>query len=87
MYWASSHLAIGYGILKYRIGDSNADNPNYVPLLYDPAKPVGQRFSQDNMPMSNIARLYHSVAYVFFLIFGCVCVYDFFVVLFCHLEL
>ncbi|KAB5591986.1 fungistatic metabolite [Ceratobasidium theobromae] len=52
----------GYGILKYRIGDSNADNPNYVPLLYDPAKPVGQRFSQDNMPMSNIARLYHSVA-------------------------
>lgn len=54
----------GYGNSKYRIGDSNADNPTFTPLLYDPALPVGQRFTQANMPTSNIGRLYHSVAYV-----------------------
>ncbi|KAF8606041.1 hypothetical protein BDV93DRAFT_438131 [Ceratobasidium sp. AG-I] len=52
----------GYGNLQHRIGDSNADNPAFTPLLYDPSAPAGQRFSHDNMPTSNIGRLYHSVA-------------------------
>ncbi|KAL5633213.1 hypothetical protein ACGC1H_003644 [Rhizoctonia solani] len=52
----------GYGNSRYRIGDSNADNPTFTPLLYDPSLPVGQRFTQLNMPTSNIGRLYHSVA-------------------------
>ncbi|KAG9127920.1 hypothetical protein FRC07_007571 [Ceratobasidium sp. 392] len=52
----------GYGNLQYRIGDSNADNPTFTPLLYDPAAPLGQRFSNEGMPTSNIGRLYHSVA-------------------------
>ncbi|CAE6401549.1 unnamed protein product [Rhizoctonia solani] len=52
----------GYGNSKYRIGDSNADNPTFTPLLYDPSLPVGQRFTQLNMPTSSIGRLYHSVA-------------------------
>lgn len=52
----------GYGNSQYRIGDSNADNPTLTPLLYDPSLPAGQRFTQANMPTSNIGRLYHSVA-------------------------
>ncbi|CAE6482201.1 unnamed protein product [Rhizoctonia solani] len=54
--------AAGYANAQNRIGDSNADNPTFTPLLYDPALPVGQRFTQANMPTSNIGRLYHSVA-------------------------
>ncbi|KAF8594625.1 hypothetical protein BDV93DRAFT_458595, partial [Ceratobasidium sp. AG-I] len=52
----------GYGNLQHRIGDSNADNPTFTPLLYDPSAPAGQRFSSENMPTSNIGRLYHSTA-------------------------
>lgn len=37
-----------------------ARNPTYTALIYDPAKPLGQRFSRG--PTSTIARLYHSVA-------------------------
>ncbi|KAJ1306840.1 hypothetical protein OPQ81_007825 [Rhizoctonia solani] len=54
--------AAGYANAQNRIGDSNADNPTLTPLLYDPDLPVGQRFTQANMPTSNIGRLYHSVA-------------------------
>ncbi|CAE6440782.1 unnamed protein product [Rhizoctonia solani] len=53
---------IGYANAQNRIGDSNADNPTFTPLLYDPDLPAGQRFTQANMPTSNIGRLYHSVA-------------------------
>ncbi|ELU43602.1 copper radical oxidase [Rhizoctonia solani AG-1 IA] len=42
--------------------NSNADNPTFTPLLYDPSLPAGQRFTHANMPTSNIGRLYHSVA-------------------------
>ncbi|KAF8738930.1 Copper radical oxidase, partial [Rhizoctonia solani] len=52
----------GYANSQYRIGDSNADNPTFTPLLYDPSLPAGQRFTHANMPTSNIGRLYHSVA-------------------------
>ncbi|MCJ1429075.1 hypothetical protein MMC29_006988 [Sticta canariensis] len=43
--------AQGFGIAK---------NPTLEVLIYDPAKPVGQRFTTG--PRSDIARLYHSVA-------------------------
>ncbi|EJU05922.1 hypothetical protein DACRYDRAFT_127562 [Dacryopinax primogenitus] len=52
----------GYGNVKGQIGQSNADHPVFQPILYDPAKPLGQRFSSDGMPTSQIPRLYHSVA-------------------------
>ncbi|KZO95807.1 copper radical oxidase [Calocera viscosa TUFC12733] len=52
----------GYGNVKGQIGQSNADNPVFQPVLYDPNQPLGQRFSSDGMPTSQIARLYHSVA-------------------------
>ncbi|KAJ7757149.1 glyoxal oxidase N-terminus-domain-containing protein [Mycena metata] len=52
----------GYNSLQNVVGNSNADRPNYTPLLYDPSAPLGSRFTRDGLPTSNIPRLYHSVA-------------------------
>lgn len=52
----------GYGNLQGLAGQSNADNPAFTPVLYDPEAPEGERFSSQGMPTSTIARLYHSVA-------------------------
>ena len=52
----------GYGNVVNQVGASNADNPVYTPVLYDPVAPLGQRFSSAGLPASNIPRLYHSVA-------------------------
>ncbi|CCM00010.1 uncharacterized protein FIBRA_02035 [Fibroporia radiculosa] len=52
----------GYGNVIDQIGASNADNPVFTPVLYDPLLPQGRRFSSLGMPTSNIARMYHSVA-------------------------
>ncbi|CAL1705108.1 unnamed protein product [Somion occarium] len=52
----------GYGNVADQVGASNADNPVFTPVLYDPRAPVGQRFSSVGMPTSDIPRLYHSVA-------------------------
>lgn len=52
----------GYGNVKDRVGQSNAANPVFTPVLYDPLAPIGKRFSSDGMPTSDIPRLYHSVA-------------------------
>ncbi|CAE6537759.1 unnamed protein product [Rhizoctonia solani] len=52
----------GYGNVPDQIGQSNADNPAFTPVLYNPAAAAGGRFSSAGMPTSNIARLYHSVA-------------------------
>ncbi|KAG8742754.1 hypothetical protein FRC10_000968 [Ceratobasidium sp. 414] len=52
----------GYGNVPDQIGSSNADNPAFQPLLYDPAAASGSRFSNAGMPTSTIARLYHSVS-------------------------
>ncbi|KAF9513126.1 copper radical oxidase [Hydnum rufescens UP504] len=52
----------GYGNVKGKVGQSNAANPVFTPVLYDPSAPSGQRFSRQGMPTSSIARLYHSVA-------------------------
>ncbi|KAG6884479.1 hypothetical protein C0993_010688 [Termitomyces sp. T159_Od127] len=39
---------------------SNSDHPVLRPVLYDPNAPLGQRFSNDGLPSSEIARVYHS---------------------------
>ncbi|KAG8690448.1 hypothetical protein FRC08_010528 [Ceratobasidium sp. 394] len=52
----------GYGNTRDRVGFSNADDPVYTPVLYDPKAPIGTRFSSAGLPTSSIARLYHSVA-------------------------
>ncbi|CAE6492836.1 unnamed protein product [Rhizoctonia solani] len=52
----------GYGNVPDLIGLSNADNPAYTPVLYDPKAAVGRRFNSTGMPASSIPRLYHSVA-------------------------
>ncbi|GAA5924677.1 uncharacterized protein JCM15063_005705 [Sporobolomyces koalae] len=53
----------GYGNVKDEIGASNAREPNFQPLLYDPneSKPSA-RWSTAGMPKSKIERLYHSSA-------------------------
>lgn len=45
-----------------QVGQSNADNPAYTPVLYDPAAAPGSRFNSSGMPTSNIARMYHSTS-------------------------
>lgn len=52
----------GYGNVLNQVGASNADNPVFTPVLYDPSAPAGLRFSSVGMPTSNIPRLYHSIA-------------------------
>ena len=52
----------GYGNVRHQVGTSNADNPVLTPVLYDPAAPVGERFSTEGLPESSIPRMYHSVA-------------------------
>ncbi|KAF8595732.1 galactose oxidase [Ceratobasidium sp. AG-I] len=45
----------GYGNVQNQVGLSNADNPAFTPVLYNPAAAAGSRFS-------SAARLYHSVS-------------------------
>lgn len=45
-----------------RVGQSNADNPEFQGVIYDPTLPFGKRFSQADIPTSKIARMYHSTA-------------------------
>ncbi|KAF8912064.1 copper radical oxidase [Gymnopilus junonius] len=52
----------GYGNVINQVGASNADNPVYTPVLYDPLASNGERFKSDGLPSSSIPRLYHSVA-------------------------
>ena len=58
---ASSGIA-GYGNVMNQVGASNAANPVFTPVLYRPDAPLGQRFTSDGMPTSDIPRLYHSSA-------------------------
>ncbi|XP_071737253.1 putative aldehyde oxidase Art an 7 [Rutidosis leptorrhynchoides] len=48
------------GAHKGVAGWENAIDPNFTPILYQPNKPMGQRFKE--MTPTNIARMYHSVA-------------------------
>ena len=53
----------GYHNVKQQVGQSNADNPVFTPVIYDPRASNGKRFYRDDhMPVSSIPRLYHSVA-------------------------
>ena len=58
---ASSGIA-GYGNVINQVGASNAANPAFTPVLYRPDAPLGERFSSEGMPTSDIPRLYHSSA-------------------------
>ncbi|THU96596.1 hypothetical protein K435DRAFT_839024 [Dendrothele bispora CBS 962.96] len=44
------------------IGESNADHPAFTPSLYDPLAAPGKRFTQEGLPTTDIARMYHSTA-------------------------
>jgi hypothetical protein len=53
----------GYAAIKQvpdAIGNSNADHPVFTPEIYSPSLPLGQRFSSEGLPTTDIARLYHS---------------------------
>ena len=57
----------GYGNVINQVGSSNADNPVFTPVLYNPYAPFNPsvpsgRFSAESLPSSQIPRLYHSVA-------------------------
>jgi hypothetical protein len=52
----------GYGNVLQQVGSSNADNPVLSPVLYNYRASVGNRFSTEGMPTSEIPRVYHSVA-------------------------
>ncbi|TIA86642.1 hypothetical protein E3P99_03633 [Wallemia hederae] len=52
----------GYGNDTWAVGQSYADDPTYMPLIFDPSAPKGERISRDGLDGSDIARLYHSVA-------------------------
>ncbi|KDR84528.1 hypothetical protein GALMADRAFT_220246 [Galerina marginata CBS 339.88] len=58
---ATSGVA-GYGNVQNRVGQSNADNPAFTPVIYDPSAAVGSRFSSVGIPASTIPRMYHSTA-------------------------
>ncbi|KAI0316193.1 glyoxal oxidase precursor [Amylostereum chailletii] len=50
----------GVGQVADPIGNSNADHAVGTPSLYTPTLPLGQRISNEGMPTTDIARLYHS---------------------------
>ncbi|KAJ7173340.1 glyoxal oxidase N-terminus-domain-containing protein [Mycena filopes] len=56
----------GYGnagsIVGNQVGQSNADNPAFTPVIYDPVAPAGSRFSSAGLVASTIPRMYHSTA-------------------------
>lgn len=52
----------GYGNQSWAIGESYADHPTLMPVIYDPNAPAGSRWSRDGLSASTIPRMYHSVA-------------------------
>ncbi|KAJ7683556.1 glyoxal oxidase precursor [Mycena rosella] len=42
------------------VGNSNADHAVFTPSLYDPSAPLGHRISNEGLPTTDIARMYHS---------------------------
>ncbi|KAF5365246.1 hypothetical protein D9758_005484 [Tetrapyrgos nigripes] len=53
----------GYGNVGDQVGASNADNPAFSPILYDPDAEAGKRFSDTLAGVtSDIPRMYHSTA-------------------------
>lgn len=58
---ANSGIA-GYGNVQHQAGQSNADNPAFTPVLYNPDASPESRFTNQGFPTSDIPRLYHSSA-------------------------
>ncbi|KAF8159168.1 copper radical oxidase [Crassisporium funariophilum] len=52
----------GYGNVSWAIGTSYADDPVMTPVLYDPTKPAGSRWSSEGFQASTVPRMYHSSA-------------------------
>ncbi|KAI0027650.1 glyoxal oxidase N-terminus-domain-containing protein [Vararia minispora EC-137] len=46
--------------VKDPVFQSNADNPVFTPEIYTPSAALGTRFSNQSMPTSPVARMYHS---------------------------
>ncbi|CBQ71154.1 probable Glo1-Glyoxaloxidase 1 [Sporisorium reilianum SRZ2] len=55
-----------YNTIQYNgqtvVTEGLSQDPTYVPVLYDPSKPKGQRLSNAGFSPSTVARLYHSSA-------------------------
>ena len=55
-----------YNTIQYNgktvVTEGLSQDPTYVPVLYDPSKPKGQRLTNAGFSASTIARLYHSSA-------------------------
>ncbi|KAF5372599.1 hypothetical protein D9758_005226 [Tetrapyrgos nigripes] len=47
---------------KDQIGECDSDHPALTPTLYDPTAPLGERFTQEGLPTSEIPRMYHSTS-------------------------
>ncbi|KAF5316374.1 hypothetical protein D9619_006876 [Psilocybe cf. subviscida] len=52
----------GYGNVSWAIGQSYADDPVLLPVLYDPDAPAGNRWSRQGFSPSTVPRMYHSSA-------------------------
>jgi len=52
----------GYGNTTWAVGQSFADNPLLMPIMYDPNAPAGSKWSRDGLSPSTIPRMYHSGA-------------------------
>jgi hypothetical protein len=52
----------GYGNNSWATGQSYADDPQLMPLVYNPDAPQGHRWSSEGFSPSDIPRMYHSSA-------------------------
>jgi hypothetical protein len=52
----------GYGNNTWAIGQSYADEPDFMPLIFNMSAPQGQRWSYQGFSPSEIPRMYHSSA-------------------------
>lgn len=52
----------GYGNDTWVLEESYANNPIYSPLIYDPSRPSGQRWTRAGLKDSVVPRMYHSTA-------------------------
>jgi hypothetical protein len=52
----------GYGNDTWVLDDSYANDPVFSPIIYDPSKPSGQRWSREGLQNSTVPRMYHSTA-------------------------
>lgn len=52
----------GYGTDSWAIGQSYADDPVLMPVIYDPQLSAGNRWSSQGFSPSTVPRMYHSSA-------------------------